>query len=220
MAGPALVEIATLDGGSYCIDATEVSNADYEAWLSTTPDAADQPASCAWNTTFTPSMDWPAPVDQGLRPVAWVDWCDARAYCAGVGKSLCGKIGGGPNAFSDQTDATKSAWFNACSAGGANTFPYGAEYDPALCNGQEHPADASIDVGSAPGCVGGSPGVFDMSGNVWEWEDSCETEDGAADLCRRRGGSFFSAADVLTCAIGADDTRSMADDSIGFRCCF
>lgn len=219
LAGPALVEVPTLDGGSYCIDATEVRNADYEAWLAESPSTADQQASCSWNTTFTPVSDWPPAAAQQMLPVGFVDWCDAHAYCAGVGKALCGKIGGGPNAFGDQTDATKSAWFNACSAGGANTFPYGGEYDPTACNGMDYMAGNAIDVGTAPGCVGGYPGVYDMSGNMWEWEDSCQTEDGEMDLCRRRGGSFFSASDLMHCALGADDLRNMADDSIGFRCC-
>jgi hypothetical protein len=31
----------------------------------------------------------------GNFPITNVDWCDAYAYCAGIGKRLCGKIGGG-----------------------------------------------------------------------------------------------------------------------------
>ena len=30
-------------------------------------------------------------------------------------------------------------------------------------------------------------GLHDMSGNVWEWEDSCAASSGASDSCRWRG---------------------------------
>ena len=43
-----------------------------------------------------------------------------------------------------------------------------------------------VPVASLPGCQGGYPGVFDMSGNVEEVEDSCDD----AGTCYSRGGSF------------------------------
>ncbi len=59
-----------------------------------------------------------------------------------------------------------------------------------------------------------------MSGNVWEWEDSCETQNGATDQCRLRGGSFwFNGESDLTCANPNANDRSSQNDIYGFRCC-
>jgi len=68
-------------------------------------------------------------------PVTSIDWCDAFAFCRANDKHLCGKIGGGTNAVGDYADATKSEWFNACSAQGSNVYPYSDTYNPVACNG-------------------------------------------------------------------------------------
>jgi formylglycine-generating enzyme required for sulfatase activity len=44
-----------------------------------------------------------------------------------------------------------------------------------------------------------------MSGNVWEWEDSCDAASGDSDTCRVRGGSFSSSPELLKCS--ADSTK-------------
>jgi formylglycine-generating enzyme required for sulfatase activity len=67
-------------------------------------------------------------------------------------------------------------------------------------------------------CEGGYAGLFDLSGNVGEWEDSCNgTTD--ADSCRIRGGSYQRASANLRC----DDTytwqRGAAFVDVGIRCC-
>ncbi len=211
--GPALVDV----NGAYCMDATEVTNAQYKAFLDTTPATSGQDAWCSWNTTYTPSTGWPAAGIESY-PVAYVDWCDAYAYCSWAGKRLCGKIGGGANGYADFADATKSEWFNACSAGGAKTYPYGNTYDGAKCNGIDYGASAPIAVATAPGCEGGYPGLHDMSGNVMEWEDSCAGT-GATDWCRLRGGGTNGGATGITCNLDQPFFRNYVASNIGFRCC-
>ena len=217
--GAVMVPI-TAFGQSYCIDPTEVTKGHYKTWLDSMPDPGLQAARCGWNSMFVPSDPaWPPAVTEEDLPVTHVDWCDAFAYCAGVGKRLCGKIGGGPNLFADYDDPARSAWLNACSQEGTKAYPYGDVYDPTQCNTAGFGVGATINVGTAPGCVGGYPGIHDMSGNVYEWEDSCSAEIGESDMCRRRGGSYFVEGMVVRCLVNEMQLRSATTNGIGFRCC-
>ncbi len=208
----------------YCIDSTEVTRAQYLTWLNTNPPTTGQSSSCTWNTSFTPAdSDWPPTADQD-NPVR-VDWCDAYAYCKAVGKRLCGKIGGGTNAYADFATSTADQWYNACSAHARNPYPYGAFYVATSCNGSDLAMNSTVAVGSLSNCqstVAGYGNVFDMSGNVQEWEDSCDetsasTPDGV--YCRTRGGSYFSAYNSLTCKVDSYAYRAYTTVDIGFRCC-
>jgi formylglycine-generating enzyme required for sulfatase activity len=63
-----------------------------------------------------------------------------------------------------------------------------------------------------------------MSGNVEEWEDSCQKDadtGGGADACRSRGGSWSSARDATRCdAVPASAHKRLDHDpTLGFRCC-
>ena len=63
--------------------------------------------------------------------------------------------------------------------------------------------DATVPVGSLAGCQGGFPGVFDMSGNAAEWEDSCgraaADASTAKDPCILRGGSYQHSQSGVSC---------------------
>lgn len=170
---PTMVEVP----GGYCIDSTEVSRIQYADWLATDPSFADQPTFCSWNDDYDPNCAWP-PGDDPDLPVVCVDWCDAHAYCKGVGKRLCGKIGGGANPYADYADTTKSEWFAACSRGGSKTYTWGNAYNAEACNGGELSTDhVPVAVGSLSTCQSYA-GVYDLSGNVWEWVDSCDASVG------------------------------------------
>ncbi len=208
----------------YCIDSTEVTRAQYLTWLNTNPPTSGQSSSCTWNTSFTPAdSDWPPTANQDF-PVR-VNWCDAYTYCQAVGKRLCGKIGGGTNAYTDFASASADQWFNACSAHARNTYPYGQVYNKTNCNGVDLAANNTVAVGSLSNCqstVAGYGNVFDMSGNVQEWEDCCDessasTPDGV--YCRVRGGSYFSSSGNLTCNFDSYDYRGYTALDVGFRCC-
>lgn len=211
--------VQVIAAGGFGIDATEVTNDAYAAWLTTSPDVKKQPLECATNTSYFPSTAWPPAAGKGSDPVVYVDHCDARAYCKWAKKRLCGKISGGILPYGDFADATQSQWHKACSGGGTKTFPYGATYQGSACNGADYGAGAPIAVGKATGCEGGYPGLYDMSGNVWEWEDSCNATAGAQDLCRIRGGSHAQNGAALGCASDSALPRSTAGKSVGFRCC-
>lgn len=222
---PCLADPGSARVGAYCIDRTEITNAKYQAFLTAKAgDAGGQPAVCAWNASYTPST-WPPGAALEHVPVVFVDWCDAYAYCAWAGKRLCGAPGGGPAAFLGYADASASEWFAACShAGdGQHAYPYGNAYAPAACNGIDaNDAGTLEDAASFPGCAGGFPGVYDMSGNAREWEDACDLGDGAApeaDLCRTRGGAAVDGVGALACAAPSALRRSGNSGHTGFRCC-
>jgi formylglycine-generating enzyme required for sulfatase activity len=207
----------------YCIDSTEVTRAQYAAWLATNPNPSSpaQILECASNNSYAPGCDWPYDGTRSDYPVVCVDWCDAYACCQAVGKRLCGKIGGGANAWGDSANASLSQWYNACVSNEADsTYPYGDTYEPHFCNGEDHGVRVPVAVQSMPFCqspVPGYEGVYDLSGNVLEWEDSC---DGGS--CRLRGGYYLGGAgfgDRLSCGAGNGASRNYVNPSIGFRCC-
>lgn len=203
--------------GGYGIDAVEVTNEAYAVWLLTQPNPKLQDGACSANASYVPTQGWPA-ADAKL-PVTHVDFCDARAYCRWARRRLCGKIGGGANAYADFAEASKSQWYNACSAGGLRDFPYGASYVGGACNGADFGKGAPLSAGSATACEGGYPSLRDMSGNVWEWEDSCSAATGASNLCRIRGGSFSQSGPTLGCSADSSLARGDSGKSVGFRCC-
>ena len=229
--GPVMVRLPE----GYCMDSTEVTRGQYRAWLETNPSTDGQNSKCArWhNNGLSPGadcMDSPS-VYTGAgsdnHPVVCVDWCDAHAYCRAVGKRLCGSIEGGANADGDRADASKSQWYNACVSGRAdNDYTYGSTYEADYCNGEDNQTSlggssaTTVPVGSMPRCqsfVPGYEGVFDLSGNVLEWEDSCEVSV-QPDPCLFRGGSAESDS-AWTCGRVGLAQIGVRDPFIGFRCC-
>jgi formylglycine-generating enzyme len=226
--GPAMVRIE--DGhGTFCVDATEVTNAQRNAFLAAPPgDLPSPPASCSFKSAFGGAA---GPDD--AKPATGVDWCDAWMICAWAGKRLCGSRNGTTiNSYSRANDPAISEWYAACSRSGARAYPYGAAYVADACNGCERTGACAsggaplVTVASLTGCAGGYDGLFDMSGNVAEWEDNCNASGGAnreQDTCPPRGGGRRSEANALQCTVVEetliDAKRSQTSDAWGVRCC-
>jgi len=205
----------TVDLGEFSIDAREVSGEAYALFLADDVALDSQPPMCAWNTTFVPS-EWPP--SKLTLPVVWVDWCDAFAYCRWAGKRLCGKIAGGPADFTKPT-LPSDQWYAACAGPSQWIYPYGPTFNVDACNSGFDGMPGLVPSGGFPDCQGSPPGLYDMSGNVWEWVDACDG-DGMESQCLRRGGSFYTDLEKdLRCDLQSYRPRTTALDHVGLRCC-
>jgi len=234
------VVVVAAPAGTFTIDKYEVDNASYNAFLAQSPSPSLAPAACADNTSYIPGEltelgltatdiaeanancgEWNMFHREDDKPVACVDWCDAAAYCAWAGKRLCGDFAGGgyviemPGAHADPA---VSEWFAACIGPSATAFPYGSNYDDTVCsddNGGPEP------VGAYPLCEGGYPGIYDMSGNVAEWDNACSDYNNPDwnQNCLLRGGTWYQTGAEAQCDAYRDVPRYNMADSVGIRCC-
>jgi formylglycine-generating enzyme required for sulfatase activity len=196
--------------------------------LDSSPPTSGQSAACAWNASFLPLGSCMSHVNVcqgsqcGNHPQTCVDWCDAYAYCRAVGKRLCGRIGGGANPIADHATVSKSQWYNACSSGGLYNFPYGDGYEGTTCNGGDNPSQNTVPVGSLVSCepvASSYAGIFDLSGNANEWEDSCENSAQSGNCLIRGGDRGTSDISGQNCAYEHLWIRDYPNFYIGFRCC-
>lgn len=221
--GGRMLEVTSPSGSAYCIDTHEVTVAQYASYLATAP----EPITSADCVAHSPEpAHWSEVQSDPNLPVRFVNWCQAGAFCKANGKRLCGRIGGGSLASSDEaaTDPERSEWFNACSAGGRQAFPYGHVFEAERCSpGSVDGLPVVEPPGSREGCEGGFPGLFDMNGNVSEFENSCEytpddpssTEFGPNYVCIRRGELDGK---VSGCSLSRTPSQTAAVD-YGIRCC-
>jgi hypothetical protein len=179
--GPAMVRIDAANG-SYCIDTTEVTIGQFNAYVAADP-SPEFPAVCAPFGADNPSEYHGAPTDDYPMHEE-INYCQAWAFCHWANRRLCGKIGGGSAVDGSDTDLLRlNEWHYACANGTmADTFPYGAnedDFDASVCNSDNdegYDADLSgfTAVGAYANCHGmGAPfdRVFDMSGNAGEIDD-------------------------------------------------
>lgn len=133
-----------------------------------------------------------------VQPWVNITPVQAEAACRLVGKRLC----------------TEAEWQAACGGASNFAFPYGNAYNSTACNGLDLGRNSIGNTGSFSACQGGYPGLWDMSGNVYEFATN-----GA--VIRAKGGSFRSGSGsgLLRCNTGFDWTSGGPDAVVGFRCC-
>jgi formylglycine-generating enzyme required for sulfatase activity len=221
-AGPDMVRIDA-PGGSYCIDTTEVTVAQFNAFLLDAGVFIDTPPECDGAAPL-PLVDQ-IPADQDL-PVGTLGSCHAWSYCRWAGKRLCGAIGdGGPTASWPQRPQD-TEWVYACINGVNNyAYPYGEEHDAHACN-TDAPDGGRLPVKARPACHGVVPPfdqVYDMVGNLWEFVDDLP---GSGGNIVAHGGSWSTTGDAMAefsggCRFGISfqgaGGSKLAES--GFRCC-
>jgi formylglycine-generating enzyme required for sulfatase activity len=172
-------------------------------------------------TKRTPPEHWSEQIlkEHGRKPVVGVDWDDAQAYCAWMGKRL----------------PTEAEWEKSARGTDRRIYPWGnTEPSQTLAN-FNHCCDfknygALTDVGSFD--RGKSPyGVYDMAGNVLEWVADWYDENyygmrpdrnpkgpSSGQYRVLRGGTWFNAPVDVRSANRYWLPPSLRNDSLGFRC--
>ena len=209
--------LVTLDG--YWIDRTEVTNAQYHAFVGATGHRA--PTLC--NPVDMTYDDG----DKADHPVVCVNWDDAQAYCAWAGGRL----------------PTEAEWEKAARGDDERTYPWGSSLDGSRANycdancelshkdmGNDDGYARTAPVGSYP--VGASPyGALDMAGNVWEWvsdwynffyyAQSPQLNPRGPNMGEDRvlrGGAWTAFSTNVRSAFRAWLAPGKGDRAIGFRC--
>jgi hypothetical protein len=162
------------------------------------------PGACAGNsmplevkgkTVCMDIYEWPN--REGEIPRTFVNQKEAADSCRGAGKRLC----------------SQEEWRDGCQGPDGAAYPYGGKYNENHCPAKE---PAAARAGRFPVCRS-YYGVFDMTGNLWEWTST--PAKGDADFFIVAGGNW-DAGNEATCSLAKYSFYpSVRYPFVGFRCC-
>ena len=136
------------------------------------------------------------------RPVVYVSWHDAKAYCDWIGCRL----------------PLDDEWYLAAAGAERREYPWGEDEPDGERANFNRDVGHTTPVGLFPagGTLQSPKPVFDMAGNVWEWTAS--NYDDGHDWKTLRGGAFDFSAGFLRAACRNFYTPDVRNKLIGFRC--
>ena len=109
----------------------------------------------AWWQQNWQDSEWAVPDDAQHHPITFVDYQDARAYARWAGLRLM----------------SEGEYQHAARRGTERVYPWGDEWSDGHCASMEFNSAEVIQIASFPkGAT--EDGLFDLSGNVWEWTSS------------------------------------------------
>lgn len=185
-------------------------------------------------TWIYPTGDKGSSVNLEDHPVVQVCWYDAVAFCAWLNETQGDGLPSGYH-FSLPSEAE---WEKAARGPDGREFPWGDDFDPALCNFYDSGKADTIVVGSHSPQSDSVYGAADMCGNIWDWTITLwgddrdkasyvypyEGQDGrenlsAGDVYYRviRGGSFKNEIRAVRCACRDIDPPNYSLNNLGFR---
>ncbi|HSM97910.1 MAG TPA: SUMF1/EgtB/PvdO family nonheme iron enzyme [Gallionella sp.] len=200
----------TAETKAYWMDKYEVTNLQYKQFIDATK--RKSPSNFR-NRTY--------PQGKVDHPVVFVSWYDAHDYCEWAGKRL----------------PTDIEWEKAArGTADDRDYPWGDDFDVNKVNSPVrwkslHLEGDTMPVGSLE--AGKSPyGLYDMSGNAWEWTDSWYTQypgnkwpsENYGEMYKvLKGGSWWDCS-YYQCGVSAPVfnrsyfKQSVKNSSFGFRC--
>ena len=233
-----MVRVPANQGSSpFCMDATEVTVAAYKQMRESGYLPLSVPG-CYMPDPFEVSWFDRAGMERGSDyPAGGMTWCQAQAYCTWKGKRLCGaESGEGLDLQGQDVEPEllqRTEWVSACSRHGAQAYSYGDNFNPDACPLRLEGGGfvSTAPAGSTSSCEGGYPGLFDLSGSLWEWTNACSVTANAR-ACLAMGGAATVLPDQIAQAEGAGrcslDSTILLDTltpsevdwpEIGARCC-
>jgi formylglycine-generating enzyme required for sulfatase activity len=176
------------------IDKFPVTNLEYERFVR----ATDRKAPFNWENGQYTHYD-----PKGMKPVTYVSWEDAKAFCKWESKDL----------------ATKEQWERAAKGDKDSKYPWGERFSKLFANTRES------GIGIRP--VGSYPanrsefGVMELVGNVREWVQDDYTGPEVfvpGTLKVMKGGSYMDAAKASTVDSVFFGERDAIHGDTGIRC--
>ena len=138
---------------------------------------------------------------RGTRPVIYVSWDDAQSYIQWLSKKT-GKNYRLPN---------EAEWEYACYGGNQTKYCGGDELKEVAWF-EKNSGDQSHPVGQKRP---NGYGLYDMTGNVWEWTEDCW--EGHCKVRKMRGGGWHYDADIVRATNTLMFITTLRSYSYGFR---